>query len=124
MSTSANEVWTAQALGAEPSAGLLVGALAGTLSRLPHYRITMAMSVGARLLLSGVSLKVAADVIRIAGPIAAALSLLLGAAAFSTANALLSRHGAAHRKRCGDCVQQPDESQQPGSGAVIALGNV
>jgi ZIP family zinc transporter len=55
--------------------------------------------------------------------VAAALSLLLGAAVFSTSNALLARFGAAHRKRCGECVQQPVESQQPGSGVAIALGN-
>jgi len=83
----------------------------------------MAMSVGAGLLLAGVSLKVAADAIRIAGPVAAALSLLLGAAVFSASNALLARFGAAHRKRCGDCVRQPAESQRPGSGVAIAVGN-
>ena len=77
----------------------------------------------AGLLLAGVSLKVAADAIRVAGPIAAALSLLLGAAVFSASNALLARFGAAHRKRCGECIQQPAESQQPGSGVAIALGN-
>jgi hypothetical protein len=70
-----------------------------------------------------VSLKVAADAIRIAGPVPAALSLLLGATLFSASNALLTGFGAAHRKRCGECVQQPCESQQPGSGVVIALGN-
>ena len=91
---------------------------------MPHQRIAMAMSVGAGLLLAGVSLKVAADAIRVAGPIAAALSLLIGAAVFSTSNALLARFGAAHRKRCGECIQQPAESQQPGSGVAIALGNV
>jgi ZIP family zinc transporter len=66
---------------------------------------------------------VTTDAIRIAGPLAAALSLLLGAAAFSGGNALLAQFGAAHRKRCGECVQQPSESQQPGSGVAIALGN-
>jgi ZIP family zinc transporter len=105
------------------SVGLLVGAIAGLFSRMPHQPIAMAMSVGAGLVLSGVSLKVAADAIRVAGPLAAALSLLLGAAVFSASNALLARFGAAHRKRCGDCVQQPAESQQPGSGVAIALGN-
>ena len=83
----------------------------------------MAMSVGAGLLLAGASLKLAADAIRIAGPVAAALSLLLGAAMFSASNALLARFGAAHRKRCGECIQQPAESQRPGSGVAIALGN-
>jgi ZIP family zinc transporter len=70
-----------------------------------------------------VSLKLAADAIRIAGPVASALSLLLGAAVFSASNALLRRFGAAHRKRCGECIQQPAESQQPGSGVAISLGN-
>ncbi|HEX6105101.1 MAG TPA: ZIP family metal transporter [Gemmatimonadales bacterium] len=105
------------------SVGLLVGTLAGSVLRLPHRAIAMAMSVGAGLLLAGASLKVAADAVRIAGPAAAALSLLLGAAAFSASNALLARFGAAHRKRCGECVRQPSESERPGSGIAIVLGN-
>jgi ZIP family zinc transporter len=123
MPTFTDEVWAALALGAVSSVGLLVGAIAGSFSRLPHQPIAMAMSVGAGLLLAGVSLKVAANAIRVAGPMAAALSLLLGAAVFSASNAVLARFGAAHRKRCGDCIQQPAESQQPGSGVAIALGN-
>jgi zinc transporter, ZIP family len=123
MPTSADEVWAALAWGAVSSVGLLVGAIAGSFARLPHQAIAMGMSVGAGLLLAGVSLTVAADAIRIAGPMAAALSLLLGAAVYSASNALLARLGAAHRKRCGECIQQPVESQQPGSGVAIALGN-
>ena len=123
MPASVAEVWAALAWGAVPSVGLLVGAIAGSFSRLPHQAIAMAMSVGAGLLLAGASLKVAADAIRIAGPGAAALALLLGAAVFSASNALLARFGAAHRKRCGECVQQPVEVQQPGSGVAIAFGN-
>jgi ZIP family zinc transporter len=123
MPPNPDEILAALALGAISSAGLLAGAIAGSFSRMPHQPIGMAMSVGAGLLLAGVSLKVAADAIQVAGPMEAALSLLFGAAAFSASNALLARFGAAHRKRCGDCVQQPAESQQPGSGAAIALGN-
>ena len=123
MATNADEVWAALALGAVSFVGLLVGAIAGSFSRMPHQPIAMAMSVGAGLLLASVSLKVAADAIRVAGPMAAALSLLLGAAVFSASNAVLARFGAAHRKRCGDCIQQPSESQRPGSGVAIALGN-
>jgi ZIP family zinc transporter len=117
------QVWATLALGAVSSAGLLVGAIAGLFSRMRHHAMAMAMSVGAGLLLAGVSLKVAADAIRMAGPAAAALSLLVGAAVFSGINALLARFGAAHRKRCGECVQQPSERERPGSGAAIALGN-
>ena len=123
MSTTLSDVWTALALGSVSSAGLVVGVIAGTFSRLPHRRIAVAMSVGAGLLLAGVSLKVTTDAIRLAGPMAAALAMLVGAATFSGSNALLARFGAAHRKRCGDCVPQPAESQQPGSGVAIALGN-
>ena len=122
--TNADEVRAALALGAVSSVGLLIGVIAGAFSRIRHRRIAIAMSVGAGLLLAGVSLKVTADAIRLAGPIAVALSLLLGAAAFSASNALLARFGAAHRKRCGECIQQPAESQQPGSGIAIALGTV
>ena len=102
---------------------MLVGLIAGVSPGLPHRRIAMAMSVGAGLILAGVSVKVTTDAIRLAGPIVVALSLLLGAATFSASNALLARFGAAHRKRCGECIQQPTESQQPGSGVAIALGN-
>jgi ZIP family zinc transporter len=120
---SADELWVVLAWGAVSSVGLLVGAIAGSFSRLSHHAIAMAMSVGAGLLLAGVSLKVAADAVQIAGPVAVAVSLLMGAAMFSASNALLARFGAVHRKRCGDCVQQPTESEQPGSGLAIAVGN-
>jgi ZIP family zinc transporter len=120
---SSDDVWAALALGAVPSVGLLVGMIAGAFSRMPHQRVAMAMSVGAGLLLAGVSLKVTTDAIRLAAPFGVALSLLLGAAAFSASNALLARFGAANRKRCGECIRQPSESQRPGSGVAIALGN-
>jgi ZIP family zinc transporter len=123
MPTNVHDVWSALALSGVSSVGLLVGAIAGAFSRLRHHSIAIAMSVGAGLLLAGVSLKVTTDAIRLAGPIPVSLSLLLGATAFSATNALLARFGAARRKRCGDCVQQPAEAQQPGSGVAIALGN-
>jgi zinc transporter, ZIP family len=123
MPTNGDEVWAALALGGVSYVGLLVGAIAGSFARTPHRPVAMAMSVGAGVLLAGVSLEVAADAIRLAGPMAAALSLLLGAAVFSASNALLARIGAAHRKRCGECIQQPAEARQPGSGVAIARGN-
>jgi zinc transporter, ZIP family len=123
MFTVSDDVVAALALGAVSSVGLLAGMVAGAFSRVPHTRIAVAMSVGAGLLLAGVSLKVTADAIRLAGPVPVGISLLLGAAAFSASNAVLARFGAGDRKRCGECVQQPAESQRPGSGVAIALGN-
>jgi zinc transporter, ZIP family len=122
MPPSFADIWTALAWGAVSSVGLVVGAIAGSFSRLPHQKIAMAMSVGAGLLLAAVSLKLTADAVRIAGPLPTIGSLLLGAAVFSGVNAVLARFGATHRKRCGECTPQASESLQPGSGVAIALG--
>jgi zinc transporter, ZIP family len=107
MPPSFGEVWAALAWGMLSSVGLVVGAVAGSFYRLSHHAIALAMSVGAGLLLAAASLELAAEAIRIAGPGPAVVSLLLGAAVLSAANALLARFGAAHRKRCGECTQQP-----------------
>ena len=122
MPPSFGEIWVAFAWGAVSSVGLVVGAVTGSFFRLSHYAIALTMSVGAGLLLAAASLELAAEAIQIAGPMPAVLSLLLGAAVLSAANALLARFGAAHRKRCGECTQQASEAQQPGSGVAIALG--
>lgn len=122
MAPSFGEIWIALAWGGVSSVGLVVGAVTGSFSRLSHHAIALIMSVGAGLLLAAASLDLAAEAIRVAGPMPAVLSLLLGAAVLSAANALLARFGAAHRKRCGACTQQASEAQQPGSGVAIALG--
>lgn len=122
MGMSLAELGVVLAWGGVSSAGLVVGALVGCFTRLSHRHIALTMSVGAGLLLAAASLELAADAIRVAGPMPAIASLLVGAAVMSAANALLAKFGAAHRKRCGECTQQPSESEQPGSGAAIALG--
>jgi zinc transporter, ZIP family len=122
MSPSFGEISAALAWGAVSSVGLVVGAVAASVSRLSHHAIAMSMSVGAGLLLAAVSLKLAADAVRLAGALPAVLFLLLGAVVFSALNVLLGRFGGGSRKRCGECVAQPSESQQPGSGVAIALG--
>jgi zinc transporter ZupT len=91
MPPSFGEVWAALAWGMLSSVGLVVGAVAGSFSRLSHHAIALAMSVGAGLLLAAASLELAAEAIRIAGPGPAVVSLLLGAAVLSAANALLRR---------------------------------
>ena len=122
MLPDAADIWAALAWAAVSSLGLLAGAVAGTMSRLSHHAIAVSMSVGAGLLLAAVSLKLTAEAVRVAGPVPAVLSLLLGAGVFSAINALLAQFGAANRKRCGECMPQPSESQAPGSGVAIALG--
>ena len=96
MAPSSTDIWAAFAWGAVSSAGLLVGVVAGLFTRLSHHAIAMAMSVGAGLLLAAVSLKLATDAVRMAGPLAASAALLLGAAIFSAVNARFSRSSAQH----------------------------
>lgn len=122
MPLSFGEIGAVLAWGAVSSVGLVIGAVAGAFSRLSHQKIALAMSLSAGLLLAAASLELAAEAIRIAGALPAVISLLLGAVIMSAANALLAGFGAAHRKRCGECMPQPSESQQPGSGVAIALG--
>ncbi len=117
------DVWAALSWGAVASAGLLAGAAVGTFIRLRHRTIAMTMSVGAGLLLAGVSFKLAADATQLIGPETATLALLLGAGLFSASNALLNQRGAFNRKRCGECLPQISELQMRGSGTAIALGN-
>lgn len=119
---SSSGVWVAFAWGAISAAGLVLGAIAGSFFRLPHNTIALTMSVGAGLLLATASLQLATEAVRTGGTIPAVVSLLLGAAVFSTSNALLARFGAANRKRCGECTQQASEAMQAGSGMAIAAG--
>lgn len=106
--------------GAAASSGILLGALLGLTTRLPHRAIAAIMSFGAGVLLSVASAEVASDALTSAGAVSTAAGFLAGAATFSVLNALLA--GAWNRKRCGECARQPSEADVPGSGMSIALG--
>jgi zinc transporter, ZIP family len=117
-------VWlTASAWGLLVSAGLIVGAVAGLFAPLQHRGITRVMAAGAGILIAAASLDLIVSAVRAAGPRPVAIALLIGAALFSLANALLANQ-AKHRKRCGMCVEQPTEKGAPGSGVAIAVGTL
>ena len=104
------------------ASGLLIGAVAGYYKSLQHSTIARVMTFGAGVLLAVVAVDL---VISARGPASlywTVMGLLCGAAMFSSVNWLLSRRGAQHRKRCGECVEQPEEDRQPGSGLAIAAG--
>jgi ZIP family zinc transporter len=113
----------AAAWGLLVSLGLIAGAVAGLYSPLRHRGITRVMAAGAGILIAAASLDLIASAVRSAGATAAGVALILGAAAFSGANALIAAK-AQHRKRCGECVAQPSESNAPGSGLAIAVGTL
>lgn len=106
--------------GAAASSGILLGALLGLTTRIPHRAIAAIMSFGAGVLLSIASVEVASDALTLAGAASTAAGFLAGAATFSVLNALLA--AARNRKRCGECARQPSEADVSGSGMSIALG--
>jgi ZIP family zinc transporter len=108
--------------GALSASGLLIGAVGGYYASLRHATIARTMTFAAGVLLAVVALDLLFNALGAASPLWTVTGLLCGAAVFSFVNWLLSRRGAQHRKRCGECVEQPSEDQQPGSGLAIAAG--
>jgi len=104
------------------ASGLLVGAVGGYYTSLQHTTIARVMTFAAGVLLAVVAMDLVINARGATSLYWTVMGLLCGAAVFSSVNWLLSRHGAQHRKRCGECVEQPKEEQQPGSGLAIAAG--
>jgi ZIP family zinc transporter len=106
------------------SSGLLFGAVGGYYTSHRHTTIARAMTFAAGVLLAVVAMDLVIGARGAARLPWIGVGLLGGAAVFSSVNSLISRWGARHRKRCGDCVEQPSEAQQPGSGLAIAAGTL
>ena len=104
------------------ASGLLIGAAGGYYTSLQHTAVARAMTFAAGVLLAVVAVDLVINSRGAASLHWTVTGLLCGAAAFSSVNWLLSRRGAQHRKRCGECVEQPGEEQLPGSGLAIAAG--
>src|SRR5262245_29714376 len=106
--------------GMAAASGVLVGVVLGFTARFQHRGIAAIMSLGAGVLLSLASIKVASEALMSGGVASVVAGIILGAATFSIANAALVT--ARDRKRCGECKPQLSESEAPGSGTSIALG--
>jgi ZIP family zinc transporter len=106
--------------GLAAGSGVLGGAILGLATHLPHRAIAAIMSLGAGVLLSAASIKIASEALIVTGAGSTVGGIIAGAAMFSIANAALAT--ARDRKRCGECKSQPSEAQAPGSGNSIALG--
>ena len=110
------------AWGLVSSSGLLIGVVCGYYLSLQHTVVARVMTLAAGILLAAVAVDLVVNARASATLTWTVVGLLGGAAVFSSVNGLLSRHGAQHRKRCGECVGQSGEDQQPGSGLAIAAG--
>ena len=110
--------------GAVSASGLLIGAVGGYYMPLQHTTIARAMTFAAGVLLAVVAVDLVINARGATSLHWTVMGMLCGAAVFSSVNWLLSRRGAQHRKRCGECVEQPEEEQRPGSGLAIAAGTL
>jgi zinc transporter, ZIP family len=81
-------VW-AFSWGAVAASGALVGAILGLTANLRHRAIAAFMSLGAGVLLSAASFKVASEALILAGAALTTVAMIAGAATFSVANAAL-----------------------------------
>jgi ZIP family zinc transporter len=115
----AGAVW-AFGWGLAAASGVLAGTTLGLVAPLPHRSIAAIMSFGAGVLLSAASVKIASEALIVVGALFTAGGIVVGAAVFSIANAVLE--SARDRKRCGECKAQLSEAEAPGSGTSIALG--
>src|SRR4029453_9506430 len=102
------------------ASGLLIGAVGGDYTWLQHTTIARVMTFAAGVLLAVVAVDLVINARGAASLHWTVMGLLCGAAVFSSVNWLLSRRGAQHRKRCGECVEHPEEEQQPGSGLAAS----
>ncbi|HEU4434988.1 MAG TPA: hypothetical protein VFR51_16505, partial [Pyrinomonadaceae bacterium] len=93
------------------ASGLLIGAVGGYYRSLHHSTIARVMTFGAGVLLAVVAVDLVISARRAASLYWTVTGLLCGALVFSFVNWLLSRRGAQHRKRCGECVEQPEEDR-------------
>src|SRR5918992_1386529 len=87
--------------GVAAASGALVGAILGLVLNLGHRSIAAFMSLGAGVLLSAASFKVASEALVLAGAPLTIVGMIAGGATFSIANAALV--SARDRKRCGEC---------------------
>jgi len=106
------------------ASGLLIGAVGGFYSSRQHASIARAMTFAAGVLLAVVAVDLVINARGAARLHWIVIGMLSGATVFSFVNSLLSSRGAKHRKRCGECVEQPEEAQAPGSGLAIAAGTL
>ena len=107
------------------ASGLVLGAGTAAIfyKRLSHHAIAGVMGFGGGVLVAVMSVELIQQAFD-DGRAAAVAGFLAGGGLFSAINWRLARHGAKNRTRCGECVEQPSEAEQPGSGAAIAVGSV
>ncbi|MCF8061594.1 MAG: ZIP family zinc transporter [Deltaproteobacteria bacterium] len=115
---------TACVWGLAIGSGLFLGAMIAFHFAFSHLQIATVMGFGGGVLVVVLSTGLMEEAYHYGGFIYTTLGFIGGGALFSTVNWLLSKRGAQHRKRCGECVGQPSETEVRGSGLAIAVGSI
>ena len=100
---------------------LLVGAAVGYLAALPQRLIAAIMAFGAGVLISALAFDLMEEAYQRGGFDSVSFGFVGGAALYTAATWWLNHHGARHRKRSGQAVQQRDDAD---SGVAIAVGSL
>jgi len=108
--------------GAVGGGALLIGAVTSWHWRIAPKVVSTIMAFGAGVLISALAFELVDEAAESGGLLPTSTGFLVGAVLFVSANGLLARKGARHRKRSGG--QQPAESDQTGSGTAIAVGSL
>lgn len=100
---------------------LIIGALIGLYTKLPHKVIAAIMAYGSGVLISTLSFELIDEAYNSGGIKSTAIGFVAGAAFYTICNLLLVKRGAQRRKHP---VKQTEENEQQGSGLAIALGSI
>lgn len=99
---------------------LVLGAWLSWKWTIPAKLVSSIMAFGAGVLISALAFELVDEAVQGGGLWPTVAGFLAGAVVYVSANALLARSGAKHRKRSGG--KQPSEKDSPGSGTAIAVG--
>lgn len=115
-------IWVAGFWGFVGGSALILGAAVAYFATLPQRLIAAIMAIGSGVLISAVAFDLMDEAFRKGGFDSTAAGFLGGAAVYTTANIIVSRRGARHRKRSGSNPDARQPDAQSGSGAAIAIG--
>jgi ZIP family zinc transporter len=99
---------------------LVVGAVIAWFLPVPRKVVASVMAFGAGVLISALAFDLVDEAETSGGLVPTIVGFMAGAVVYVSANVILARRGARHRKRSG--AEQPSEAQQQGSGVAIAIG--
>jgi ZIP family zinc transporter len=101
---------------------LIIGSLIGYFVKVRQKTIALVMGFGAGVLISALSFELMDEAYNQGGFDSTALGFIIGGIVYTTANHLLGKFGAKHRKRSEN--QQLSEDEKEGSGLAIAVGSM